>query len=145
MASKPWLLAGLFVLLAAIVSGGQSRDHEPTWRAPSHEAERVNPLVGREDVVAGGRKLFQQRCASCHGADGLGTSKAPNLADRQVQVQADGALYWKISHGNVRTGMPSFSFLPEPQRWQLVLHLRSLANPTERIADAWQLAMTHSS
>ena len=128
MARRPWVLACPFVLLAAIVSGGQARDHDPTWRAPSHEAERTNPLVGRGGVVAGGRKLFQQRCASCHGDAGLGTSKAPILADWRVQVQSDGALYWKISHGNARTDMPSFSFLPELQRWQLVLHLRFLTD-----------------
>lgn len=128
MASNPWILAGLFVLFADIVSGGQARDHDPTWVAPSRAAGRANPLVGRGDVIAGGRKLFQQRCASCHGDDGMGTSKAPNLADRQVQVQSDGALHWKISHGNARTNMPSFSFLPESQRWQLVLHLRSLTD-----------------
>jgi hypothetical protein len=45
-----------------------------------------------------------------------------------VQVQTDGALFWKISTGNTRKGMPAFSFLPEAQRWQLVLRLRTLAN-----------------
>jgi len=44
-----------------------------------------------------------------------------------VQVQSDGALYWKITGGNTRGGMPTFSFLPELQRWQLVMHLRTLA------------------
>jgi len=35
-------------------------------------------------------------------------------------------LFWKISTGNTRGGMPSFSFLPDTQRWQLVMHLRAL-------------------
>ena len=47
-----------------------------------------------------------------------------------VQVQTDGALFWKISSGNTRAGMPTFSFLPEPQRWQLVLYLREPRAPT---------------
>ena len=40
--------------------------------------------------------------------------------------KADGALFWKISTGNSRSGMRAFSFLPAAQRWQLVLFLRTL-------------------
>jgi hypothetical protein len=47
-----------------------------------------------------------------------------------VQEQSDGVLFWKITTGNTRRGMPTFSFLPESQRWQLVLHIHRLA-PTE--------------
>ncbi len=43
-----------------------------------------------------------------------------------VQEQSDGALFWKITNGNPDRGIPSFSKLPEPQRWQLVLYLRTL-------------------
>jgi hypothetical protein len=46
-----------------------------------------------------------------------------------VQAQSDGALFWRISAGNAYDGMPSFSYLPELQRWQLVLHLRTLTSP----------------
>ena len=47
--------------------------------------------------------------------------------DAAVQAQTDGALFWKLGSGNARAGMPTFSFLPEPQRWQLVLHMRNRA------------------
>ena len=43
-----------------------------------------------------------------------------------VQQQSDGTLFWKITNGNPDRGMPSFSRLPELQRWQLVLYLRTL-------------------
>ena len=39
----------------------------------------------------------------------------------------DGTLFWKVSSGNARQGMPPFSYLPEAQRWQLVLWLRTQA------------------
>jgi hypothetical protein len=45
-----------------------------------------------------------------------------------VQQQSDGTLFWKITNGNARHGMPSFSKLPELERWQLVLYIRTL-NP----------------
>ncbi len=74
----------------------------------------------------GGRRLFAEKCATCHGNEGRGTDKAPDLIEPAVQAQTDGALFWKIGSGNTRKGMPSFSFLPEAQRWQLVLHLHAL-------------------
>jgi hypothetical protein len=43
-----------------------------------------------------------------------------------VQQQTDGVLFWKITNGNPDRGMPSFSRLPDLQRWQLILHLRTL-------------------
>jgi len=51
---------------------------------------------------------------------------AADLQLTKVQEQSDGALFWKITNGNPDRGMPSFSRLPELQRWQLVLYLRRL-------------------
>ena len=130
MLCYPRGLTGLFVFIAAVAYGAQARDRDATWIAPADKTSRMNPFAGRADVEAGGRKVFQQRCATCHGGDGRGTSKAPNLTKRDVQAQTDGALFWKISQGNAHTGMPAFSFLPEPQRWQLVMHVRSLTAVT---------------
>ena len=123
-------LTGLFVLIAVCAYGAQARDRDAIWMAPAGEASRINPLAARTDAAAGGRKVFQQRCASCHGDEGRGTLKAPDLTERDARAQTDGALFWKISRGNARTGMPAFSFLPEPQRGQLILHLRSLTAVT---------------
>jgi hypothetical protein len=46
-----------------------------------------------------------------------------------VQDQSDGTLFWKITNGNLNRGMPSFSRLPELQRWQIVLYIRTLRTP----------------
>jgi mono/diheme cytochrome c family protein len=97
---------------------------ERRWTAPLSEASRENPVANRPDAVAGGKKLFQQRCSVCHADDGTGTNRGPNLTTSRVQRQSDGELFWQISSGNTRSGMPGFSFLPELQRWQLVLYLR---------------------
>jgi len=117
----------LGALMPIFADAGQARDRDPEWLAPAKHAARVNPLTTRVDAAAGGAKLFQQRCATCHGEDGNGTTKAPDLSQPSVQEQSDGALFWKISTGNTYQGMPTFSFLPELQRWQLVLHLRAIA------------------
>lgn len=117
------------ILLGVRILRAQVREHDAEWLAPTAVVERANPLAGRSDTVTGGRKIYQQRCAACHGEDGHGSQKAPDLTQNVVQAQSDGALFWKISSGNSRQGMPSFSFLPEPQRWQLVQYLRVSASP----------------
>jgi len=35
-------------------------------------------------------------------------------------------LFWLLTNGVVRRGMPVWSKLPEPQRWQLVSYIKSL-------------------
>ena len=118
------LLIALGVLAPALASGGQVRDRDATWLAPIEHAAKANPFVTRTDLAVGGRKVFLQRCSTCHGEEGRGSTKAPDLTQAAVQEQTDGALFWKISSGNAHQGMPTFSFLPERQRWQVVLYLR---------------------
>jgi mono/diheme cytochrome c family protein len=123
--------AAVFVLL--LVGAGFAQNvtyqQDPKWSAPESAAARQNPLANRTDATAGGRKLFQRECAECHGVDGRGRKKAADLTLPVVQAQADGVLHWKITNGNPDRGMPSFSRLPELQRWQIVLYLRTFKQP----------------
>ena len=121
------VLAAATMALGAILLRAETQDpsHASNWMAPASEAAKVNPLAGQSEAAAGGSKLFQERCSTCHGDDAKGTPRAPGLTKTSVQNQTDGALFWKISSGNTRAGMPPFSFLPRVQRWQLVLFLRT--------------------
>ena len=127
------------LLLVLVVAGiglvGQNTSYrpDPGWQAPADAAARSNPLAGKPELAAGGRKLFLRHCAECHGEDGRGLKNSADLQLPTVQEQTNGTLHWKITNGNPRRGMPSFSSLPELQRWQIVLHLRTLAPaPEER-------------
>lgn len=119
------MIAGV-ALAAVLVAQNVNYVPDPNWQAPA-AAEKPNPLAGDAKAAAGGRKLFERHCVQCHGNDGSGLHRAADLQLPVVQSQPDGALFWKITNGNLRRGMPSFSGLPEMQRWQLVLHIRSLA------------------
>jgi mono/diheme cytochrome c family protein len=101
---------------------------DPNWKAPEGAVAQTNPLASRPDLAAGGRKLFMRNCAECHAKDGAGKAKkhSANLQIPAVQMQSDGTLFWKITNGNTGKGMPSFSKLPEPERWQIVMYLRGL-------------------
>lgn len=106
----------------------QVLDRDTRWIAPPRASAKANPLATRPGLAAGGGKLFRERCTPCHGDGARGTTKGPDLLAADVQAQRDGALFWKITTGNSHAGMPPFSFLPEGQRWQLVLHLRDRAS-----------------
>jgi mono/diheme cytochrome c family protein len=117
-----------FAVLAGPLIAAQNPNYQPdpNWRVPAEAAQRKNPLAERPELAAGGAKLFRFNCAQCHGTSGEGLKKAADLQLALVQQQPDGVLFWKITNGNPDRGMPSFSRFPEMQRWQLVLHLRTL-------------------
>jgi len=124
---------GLAALLLSSVlltarQAGSPREYDARWAAPPTEDARMNPLSNERDAAEGGKKIFGQRCSTCHGENAEGTSNAPSLTRAAVRRQSDGALFWKISSGNTRTAMPTFSFLPPLQRWQLVLFIRAQAH-----------------
>jgi mono/diheme cytochrome c family protein len=102
-------------------------------KAPAKYRTRPNPMLKDKDAVAAGKVLFEEHCAECHGESGLGSNKAPALRAQEVQLAPAGSLFWILTNGVVRKGMPVWSKLPEPQRWQLVTYIQSLgpADPSE--------------
>lgn len=102
-------------------------------RVPEKARARRNPLEGDPDSIPAGRKLFAQHCAECHGESAEGGKKAPNLRAEEVQGAMPGTLFWILTNGVVRQGMPVWSKLPEPERWQIVTFIKSLppANAAE--------------
>jgi len=124
------ILASLVIAVANVCAAQpQQKSADPAWIVPEKAIQRTNPLAGRPDAAVGGGKLFARMCASCHGDATHGQkNNAPDLRAEFVQQETDGALFWRISNGNSRKGMPSFSSLPEAQRWQLVLYLRTLGS-----------------
>ncbi len=108
------------VLLSAAV------DNSWLERVPEADRKRTNPFAGQAEAVSAGAKLFGDHCAKCHGSDALGRGKRPSLRSSVVQQAADGQLFWFLRNGNLRRGMPSWSSLPEPSRWQIIAYLKSL-------------------
>ncbi len=124
--AKTFSLLSLFVLLVTAWAQNPGYRVDPGWKVPPKAAVKKNPLPPTPAVLAGGKALFRAHCASCHGRDGQGGRRAADFHLAAVQAQSDGALLYKMSHGYRRKGMPSFSQLPEVQRWQIILYLREL-------------------
>lgn len=95
-------------------------------RAPKKAAARPNPLATDPEAQAAGAKLFAQHCAECHGETAEGGKKGPSLRASEVQQATPGAIFWVLTNGVVRRGMPVWSKLPDAQRWQLVSYIKSL-------------------
>ena len=125
------LLLVLSVVAVAAETGNSSQRNSSIYaeleKAPKKDAARRNPLATDPDAVAAGGKLFAQHCAECHGEMAEGGKKAPSLLKVEVQQSTPGTLFWLLTNGVVRRGMPVWSKLPEPQRWQLVSFIKSLS------------------
>lgn len=101
-------------------------------KAPERARAKRNPLEKDPDAIAAGRILFEQRCVECHGDNAEGGKKGPSLRTNEIQDAEPGAIFWALTNGVVRKGMPVWSKLPEPQRWQLVSFIKSLGSaPTK--------------
>jgi mono/diheme cytochrome c family protein len=95
-------------------------------KVPEKERARQNPFDSDAAAIAAGSKLFRQNCSSCHGGEAMGTDKRPNLHSERVRTATPGELEWLLKNGSMKNGMPSWSRLPEQQRWQIVSYLKSL-------------------
>jgi len=132
------LLAACGLALAASTAVAQSGSGESNKRfsealalAPERARARQNPMERDPDAVAAGGKLFEQHCAECHGQKANGTRRGPSLLGRAMQQAPPGAIFWVLTNGVVRHGMPVWSKLPEPERWQIVAFLKSFHLPAE--------------
>lgn len=94
--------------------------------APVSARDRTNPYEGNPREAAAGGKLYEQHCVECHGAKAAGTRYGPSLLRKEVHQTPPGSLFWILTNGVVRRGMPVWSKLPEPQRWQIVTFLQQI-------------------
>jgi cytochrome c oxidase cbb3-type subunit 3 len=97
-------------------------------------AAQDNPSQS-ERPIAEARQTFENRCAACHGLDGRGGERAPDIATSQkTQNRADAALIQIITTGIVTGGMPSFNSLDAPTIRSLVKYLRVLQGKSQSAA-----------
>lgn len=74
-----------------------------------------------------GKRVFEQRCATCHGLDGFGGEHAPDIIRRSAaRTLSDQELLDLIHEGITERGMPGFSDMGEGDGQALVAYLRFL-------------------
>lgn len=119
-------LATLGAALVFAVVAYASADGLWLKRVPDGDRARPNPYAGQKDAIAAGGRVFEDRCAKCHGADAEGRGKKPSLRSSRVQEATDGEIFWLLRNGNLGKGMPTWVKLPEDTRWQVIAYVKSL-------------------
>ncbi|MFN8004059.1 MAG: PQQ-dependent dehydrogenase, methanol/ethanol family [Acidobacteriota bacterium] len=105
------------------------------WAQEHIQQNEKNPLAGKAEAIAAGKRLYEQACQSCHGGDGRG-DRAPALTGGTFKHgNLDGEIFLNIRNGIASTQMPPFKRLKTEQVWQLVSYLRSLSGVTPIVAE----------
>jgi mono/diheme cytochrome c family protein len=108
---------------------------------PEEFADLTNPFAGDFEAIAGGQKIFEINCVTCHGPKGAGDGdaaagldpKPANLGDSMMMAElSDGYLFWRVSEGGAmepfNSAMPSWKLsLSEEQHWQAISYVRTLS------------------
>lgn len=124
---KQFFVAVLVVFSLGVVFAAAAGAPAPWNSAPPRDHVRPNPFAADQGAVTAGALLYRDHCQQCHGADAEGKGqKKPSLHPQNLQSATDGDLEWFLRQGDLRRGMPSWSSLPQAQRWQIIAYLRSL-------------------
>jgi mono/diheme cytochrome c family protein len=114
-------VVALIATIATIATTGVAQDKKPAdnqsdWTIPANAATEINPIAATPEVLAHGKKIFENRCQRCHGRDGRGHGPeadpdhpAGNLTDKlRAAFNPDGVMFYKIWNGRQSPKMPAF-------------------------------------
>jgi cytochrome c oxidase cbb3-type subunit 3 len=108
-----WLLAAVICGVAA--SYAQTNINTTEKTKPSNQA------------LAAGRRTFEFSCAPCHGLNGKGGERAPDIATRPEVVRlSDGETLQVVREGILQKGMPPFASLGSAKLSEVLNYLRLL-------------------
>jgi cytochrome c oxidase cbb3-type subunit III len=92
-------------------------------RAKQSQTEKKTAITAANEA----RQIFESTCAGCHGLDGRGGERGPDIATRPQVVQLpDRELREILSGGRPDAGMPPFAFLGSGKLDALLSYLRFL-------------------
>ena len=96
-------------------------------QVPERDHAQTNPLADRPEAIAAGELVYREHCQQCHKADAQGDGRRrPSLRSERIRTASDGDIEWFLRQGDLGHGMPSWSSLPQAQRWQVVAYLKSI-------------------
>ena len=119
-------LTVVVVFLFSVV-GLQAADN-PFHDAPASAKAIKNPYAGQQSAIDAGKTVYARNCLSCHGKTLQGTGNVPSLVDGKLKGVTAGEVFWFITKGAKDNGMPSWAFMPEEKRWQVVSYVEAVAS-----------------
>ena len=103
----------------------------PFHDAPASAKATKNPLAGQQAAIDAGKTVYARNCLSCHGKGLKGTGNVPSLVDGKLKGVTSGEIFWFITKGDKPSGMPSWAFMPEEKRWQVVSYVEAVVSGKE--------------
>ena len=100
----------------------------PFRDAPASAKTTKNPYAGQQAAIDAGKTVYARNCLSCHGRVLKGTGNVPSLVDGKLKGVTSGEIFWFITKGDKPNGMPSWAFMPEQKRWQVVSYVEAVAS-----------------
>jgi cytochrome c oxidase cbb3-type subunit III len=117
--SALWCVTASAFCAAVLIFGQSAAAQKPQNSGTAAQAARP-PAVDA-------RPIFESSCAGCHGLDGRGGERGPDLSTRQQVVQlSDVELLQILRKGRPSAGMPPFDSLGGDNLKALVAYLRAL-------------------
>lgn len=107
---------------ASLLTGLLAGYAQAPSRTRAHVAAQTNSSAPSE-----GQRIFEDSCAGCHGLDGRGGERGPDICSRQQVVQlSDGDTLEVLRRGIPTAGMPPFASLGAAKLNAVLAYLRSL-------------------
>jgi cytochrome c oxidase cbb3-type subunit 3 len=126
---------GLAILLisARCIAIGASPRSIPRAQKPTQS--QAAPSAS-SDTAAAGKRIFATTCAGCHGLDGRGGERGPNIATRaEVRRLSDADISRVIEDGSPSKKMPGFGrSLNDAKIHAIIVYVRSLQGNTDTSA-----------
>ena len=116
------MVFAMLLVFPALIQAQNANFHN----APDSAKQMKNPYEGQTDAEAAGKGLYAMHCASCHGRNAEGSGNVPALLDGVIESVTPGELFWFITNGEAKNGMPGWASLAEQQRWQIVSYVKAL-------------------
>lgn len=114
----------------------------PPWKSRLNEQQRwdvtsyIYALHYTPDLLAQGQKVWQEKCAACHGDQSAGDGPqakdlarpVPNLIDPVSLIPRSDTDLWQVVTNGVPPAMPAYqNELDDNARWAVVAYMRSLS------------------
>src|SRR5262245_57533009 len=104
------------------------------------EATAQRPQAGDPKVLEAGRRHFEAHCTACHGADGKGGERGPDIiSTNNARRRTVDGLSELIRKGVPAAGMPGFQ-LPDQELQELVAYVHFLSAPASESAPPGNVA-----
>ena len=100
----------------------------PFHDAPASAKAQKNPYAGQQAAADAGKTLYTRNCVACHGKTLKGTGNVPSLVDGKLKGVTAGEIFWFITKGDKDNGMPSWAFLEEEKRWQIITYVEAMSS-----------------